>query len=520
MEQQAAEPGRFGSANTRSKTFVLWLIAGFILMQLVRQDLSKTGDKHLYTAFGTGSWAWTVFAVVVTGGLALGFATGTAVKRYYRYTGRTFLEDRHGFARSGGQDVASWSALAAPAAVIVLFAFVIPDEFLGPVRPFAVVVTSWVASAVLCRIAVSLLYRVEFRRPITITTPAAPPSRKAERAAVEELLDQISDPTGPRPRSALTLRCDRIYLSRRCRHRTFRKATVCYWHALRDIMALEDRRMPGYAVWTAYLSALGVIGAGSVLWSEEYRAEPVWYFAAASLLCWSMIMLADGRMAQLSESSQRLLWPKLLVGSLVTEAAVMVSVTFFLAITPTRALPVVHLVRTDADAERWGPVIVVAVAAFFLWPTLRFIRGRLLMGTSPGLSFVMGVAPLVAVGISLQTAVQSRGPLETTRLRDFWGAATGEHTDGVLLIAFLAAFVVAEITNVASRRARLGQSGFTATVWPSYAVCYLSPMLAMLMTRVVLVTAGMSGPVLFIAATVLFTLPFTWLGTAFLIRSY
>src|SRR3989442_374594 len=117
------EPGTFGGAVVHSYTWLFGVVFAWHVVDLARQDLGTGGRRYLCAAFGLESVGWTWFWLIALLWLSFG-STGAAARLYWEYTGRTFVADRIGFAKSGAVDVASWLQMLSTLGSISIFAFV------------------------------------------------------------------------------------------------------------------------------------------------------------------------------------------------------------------------------------------------------------------------------------------------------------------------------------------------------------------------------------------------------------
>jgi hypothetical protein len=231
-----------------------------------------------------------------------------------------------------------------------------------------------------------------------------------------------------------------------------------------------------------------------------------------------MVLFADGRMAKRTESSQLVLWPKLMASFFVISTLVLTSATVLLARNPNEALLLVHSTRSDQLADHWGPTIVVGAAVLVLWWQLAFIRGRLLFGSHSWLPRALSIIPWVVLVIGVQPIARRIGAIQRERVGDFWGTAPGVNSATTVWIAIGIGFILAEITNAGVRRSRLTQDDFKATVWSSYPVCALSPLLASLLAKFAMMSSGWTGQIALLVITAIVTLPLAWVGTHLVMR--
>lgn len=155
------EPARFGAAVTSSYTWLFHMAVLGYLMYLIGIDLGPGGPRYLATAFGLQSNGWLWFFIFLAWNVSL-MPVSTAAVLYWDFTGRTYVGDRVGFAKSGGNDVSIWVGTISVLSTVALFTFVVPPGptgWLGVVRAIAVLGVSLVLGTRITSYCVELLYR-------------------------------------------------------------------------------------------------------------------------------------------------------------------------------------------------------------------------------------------------------------------------------------------------------------------------------------------------------------------------
>jgi len=150
------ESGRFGSANTQSYTYpfqvLLMAIAGFF----INQDLQPAGSGFIRVALGVEKnfWVWVFLGFMITNGVVSTFGSYT----YYRITGRTFTDDRIGYAHAGAQDLSFWVGSITFALIVYIFGTYVPAGMLAWARPFVLVIVATIISSFIGRRLVLRVY--------------------------------------------------------------------------------------------------------------------------------------------------------------------------------------------------------------------------------------------------------------------------------------------------------------------------------------------------------------------------
>lgn len=160
-----AEGGGFGAADYRSYTFILSFLAWFGVVSFTQYDLGDKGHGYLHTAFGFESSGW-VWVCLVVGWFAATLPNQQVSVLYTTYTGRlAYGDDRIGYARSGGRDVAAWSGFFSFVGVVCTFAFAVPPGFLFGLRPLTLLVLTACIGVVVARFIARRLFFALYGEP-------------------------------------------------------------------------------------------------------------------------------------------------------------------------------------------------------------------------------------------------------------------------------------------------------------------------------------------------------------------
>src|SRR5437879_5389459 len=124
------EPGSFGAALANSYMWGFWFGVLSFLNTWVTADLAKGQSGHFLVALGISSVGWAKFWAFMLLLVATGSTPGAA-REYYALTGRTFVGDRIGFAKAGGQDIGIFGGLAATTLFVVVFARLVPAQVIS-----------------------------------------------------------------------------------------------------------------------------------------------------------------------------------------------------------------------------------------------------------------------------------------------------------------------------------------------------------------------------------------------------
>jgi len=144
------EPGRFGAAPLNSYMWGFWMGILYWLVAWLKADMAQ-GSRYFLAALGINSVGWGWFWAVILLLMSIN-PTSEAVGEYYLFTGRTFVQDRIGFAKAGGQDIGMLAGLVSTSVLVVLFARVVPAFVISWIRIPVLIVTSIVLGKRVARI--------------------------------------------------------------------------------------------------------------------------------------------------------------------------------------------------------------------------------------------------------------------------------------------------------------------------------------------------------------------------------
>jgi hypothetical protein len=156
-----SEPGSFGAALANSYMWGFWLGVCNFLNAGLTADLAGGRSGYLLLALGLSSVGWAKFWALILFLVATGSTSG-ALREYYTFTGRTFLEDRIGFAKAGGQDIAIFAGLASTTLFVVVFARLVPANVISWIRIPLLITSSLLLGNWLTRILSRRVFSVLF----------------------------------------------------------------------------------------------------------------------------------------------------------------------------------------------------------------------------------------------------------------------------------------------------------------------------------------------------------------------
>jgi hypothetical protein len=103
---------------------------------------------------------------------------------------------------------------------------------------------------------------------------------------------------------------------------------------------------------------------------------------------------------------------------------------------------------------------------------------------------------------------------------DFWRPALGDHYWIPIIIVWVLGFIVAELINKRMRSQDQALSAFRANVWPSFPICFGSPLLGAAGARFIMVWTEAQSPWLFGAVAISINAIAAALGTIVIVNSY
>ena len=160
-----AEGGGFGAATYRSYTYWLTLLAWGGFYTFAVYDLGQKGHGYLRQAFGIQSSIW-LWISLFAGWFMATLPNQQVAVLYTRYTGRmAYGDDRIGYAKSGGHDIAIWSGFLSLIVVAFVFAKWVPAGLLSWSRPFALLIATAVLGITIGRFLAKRLFYAQYGPP-------------------------------------------------------------------------------------------------------------------------------------------------------------------------------------------------------------------------------------------------------------------------------------------------------------------------------------------------------------------
>lgn len=151
-----AQPSAFGGAVLSSYMYGYFLGLQGAMIAYLRHDMKPAGHQLFATALGLESTGWLIVWAIALHFVAT-LPVGAAARRYEQFTGRTYVADRIGFARAGGQDIGSLCGMLSVFLMIIVFATIVPSFLPAWLRiPALVILATWLGT----RIAAALASRV------------------------------------------------------------------------------------------------------------------------------------------------------------------------------------------------------------------------------------------------------------------------------------------------------------------------------------------------------------------------
>ncbi len=284
-------------------------------------------------------------------------------------------------------------------------------------------------------------------------------------------------------------------------------------------------------------------GIGYSIWMYSKNDAIVWGLLAVFLIGSSAKYFADGCIAQDHPFSQFALWGKLLAFGLIVEVSSGVLLGAYLTSHYSEAGKLAGALSLPSFIARYAPSLCTAAVVLETWLSIRLLVARVLFLRRPALSSIITLLMWAMTGAALQPIwmlsdqrVQfeqknqsksepqkkeiSRSDAERRWRDDFWRPVLGDHYWPPLIVAWVLGFIIAEILNQRMRRRDEVGAVFRATVWPSFPICYGSPLLGAAGARYILVWMKVANPWLFGALSISFNAIAATIGTSLIIRIY
>ena len=317
----------------------------------------------------------------------------------------------------------------------------------------------------------------------------------------------------------MRVRCQQVYPGlRQCRRWSLSDSQWCRWHRILQEYRADWKGSPERSRSLMFGAgtdlALGAVG----IWMFLHRSEMVWLLLGLWALGWSAMLFSDSVIALDYPLSQFTIWPKALAGGMAAAALCGFGSAIYLAIVPRTAEPVLALISQKDGWLLYGPSLLIAVLAWASATPLKMFIHRVLFRNPPLFDGTVMLATMCLASAALHPLLQRVSPVDPHKSQEFWRTVLGQRSGWVLAIAYFVAFNACEIVNVRMRRRHGSQRVFEKTYEASLPVCMMPPMLAMVISRFVLLWLDVSSSVLFVILTLLLSLPVCILTTRWLIR--
>lgn len=152
------ESGRCGSANALSYTYWVVIMAVCGAGWYIKHDTSPGGPHFIPCAYGVEP-SWKLWTFLVVHGVLAAACVSVVAMTYHKFTGYDFVQDRIGFARAGGSDIANWVGLIVNGSFVAVFAFIVPPNYLGVMRPYVLIVIASFTAFAIARIVATVIFR-------------------------------------------------------------------------------------------------------------------------------------------------------------------------------------------------------------------------------------------------------------------------------------------------------------------------------------------------------------------------
>lgn len=493
-----AEGGAIGSAQLKSYTYWLTFVVGGEAVGFVYYDINQGGPHFLSTAIGIGNSNWLWVSVVIA--LFINSMNASIIANIYQeFTGLSYVQDRLGFAKAGASDINFWSTFLAFVGTIYAFESFVPAGALGIFRPFVVLLVFYVVARILLGVGAHLVFSTLYRSPTRTIIGSG------------------------------GLHCQHNYLpNRRCPRLTYHNSQWCRWHKILHEFRDDNKRMGGWIAHSHMFGAgINFTLAITALWFFSRSADIIWIPLIFFTIGWGCMLFADGMIALDYPLSQFAAWAKLLmIGMILAIIGGMATIVYAL-LQPQAVLPIVSLLAGQSFSwlALYGPALLVLIVTLLMISPLRLLVGRILFFHPKYLSLVLWFLASGVVGLAFRPVLEKLNPFNLYSPdafnkfggmlfgNRFWEAVLGDNVWWPLGIAYFVGFNVCEFINLGIRRRQLDTVDFKRTVWPSYPVCGLTPLLTLFASRYLLSWIGITGAVPFVLLAVVLCIPLCIFGT-------
>jgi hypothetical protein len=317
----------------------------------------------------------------------------------------------------------------------------------------------------------------------------------------------------------MQLTCQKVYMNRvRCRAHTYGMGDLCRWHRIAHEFRSDLKDKPEWITGGLMFSVYPFLAMAAFgLWKFSRSPDAILLLFGLFTLGTALKHFADAVIARDYPLSQFAFWPRLLAFGMALEVASGLAGTGLVLVTREAALP---LVRAISERPGWltiGPSVVAAAAIVGTVSSLKMIRARILFRHSPTFNTMLDFLSFGAIILGFQPLMAKYAPVKPEAAKSFWAGALGGDRVWPLPVAYFIAFNVGEIINVRMRRVALDDEAFRKTIMISFPACTIPPVLAMLVTRYLLVWTGFPGPLPFIILTVAQSIPLCIMATRMIV---
>lgn len=341
------------------------------------------------------------------------------------------------------------------------------------------------------------------------------------------------------------MRCQKTYLADgHCKKGVFGASKWCRWHKIIEEFRADLSRYPKIAAQGMMLASSGLAyGAGYSLWMYSKQGAVVWGILAVFLIGSSAKYFADGCIAQDHPFSQFALWGQLLAFGLAVEVTAGATLGFYLVSHYSEAEGLAGELSLPSFLAKFAPSLLTAAIVLEVGVSVRLLVKRIFFWRRPMVNSLLTIMIWGMVGTALRPiwmppeqhlkfeqksksisesprVPSSQSDAERRRADNFWQPALGDHYWTPVIAAWVLGFIVAEVINKRMRSRDRAVAVFRATVWPSFPVCYGSPLLGAEGARYIMVWAKAQNSWLFVAVAISINAVAATLGTIAVVRIY
>jgi hypothetical protein len=474
-----------GYAGRFTSLFIAYL--GLLAMQ----DLHDAQTSQILISFGLQSvlcgWLWLIGGAMLTWWLAQRVALNFYFLRVVKY-----YQDSSplGPIEAGSFDISVWGSLLSY--ISILFLASLAPGRLGLLRPVAIVVSSMLSASVLSIVLTSRAIRVIYG-----------PSR--QRKSISRIQCEMTSGKGAQ--------CERWAFRARFLERNRvgqeRAKEFCRWHHIVIATAKRNLTRPRVTIGMQYRAAFCLLFMVLSFWNFMLYKEVVWLAVGVVILGATLRYLFDSIMSVYHALSKLAIWAKLTATGLTLQVTGGITLLVLVGWQPELMQPLVAYFWQGQAWLAFGPTLVYVLMTLLTAVALDALAARILFFDSPSVAPLFVLPTYVPLWRMLSSAFAQYWPLSVWLNEQFWSAGWGNESKRMFGVAFILNWAL--FFTLRQGKGKEYRSTVTEYVMKMLAIFgpAMLTLISLLASRYVLYFAGISGPLPFLAVSLMLSLALT-----------